>query len=51
MKERTSLSAVQLSRRPRTLFGVQSGDEKLESGFLRLFLWHICAKAMRWVLL
>ncbi|ENT6533532.1 hypothetical protein ACFD8T_005712, partial [Escherichia coli] len=24
--------------------GYRSGDEKLESGFLRLFLWHICAK-------
>lgn len=24
--------------------GYKSGDEKLESGFLRLFLWHICAK-------
>ncbi|EOY9082820.1 hypothetical protein ACQFME_002718 [Escherichia coli] len=31
--------------------GYRSGDEKLESGFLRLFLWHICAKVMRWVLL
>ncbi|EJI6646708.1 hypothetical protein RCT21_25710 [Escherichia marmotae] len=24
--------------------GYRSGDEKLESGFLRLFLWHLCAK-------